>query len=303
MMEIGEFICANRIHLDKWGRQIREEVVACCGSLLKMPPALRVKDVQSARAKQFKKEYAVPERDMTDLVGVRFVVLTSEDVQPIRTCLEQSPTWTCKQTRDPREEIARAPETFGYQSYHYEVRSKSEPVWCCEVQIRTLLQHAIAELSHDAMYKATQFVPSQAERLVARSMALMETTDELLCRAMQAVRDAQAPALAVQRAVKEAAQPIEGDNGGLLEELLSSYATEINSASAKEFQAFMKGNAFVLDKLRARSGHGLFAYPAAALLSYWLVSRLENRAERIWPFLGSHSDLQLILSDLGISTQ
>jgi len=302
-MEIGDFIQAHEIDLSEWGRKIRDEVVASCGFLLKMPPALRVKGVQSARAKQFKKEYEIPEQDMTDLVGVRFVVLTSEDLQPIRNCLEQSANWTCKQTRDPKDEIARAPETFGYQSHHYEVRSKSKPVWCCEVQIRTLLQHAIAELSHDAMYKATQFVPSQAERLVARSMALMETTDELLCRAMQAVRDAQAPALAVQRVLKEAAQPLGGDNSDLLEELLSSYATEIGSASAKEFQTFIKDNDFVLEKLRARRGHGLFAYPAAALLSYWLISRLENKAERKWPFPGSHDDLQLILSDLGISTR
>ncbi len=306
MMEIGEYIEAHRDELAQWGKNICNEVSALHGPLLKVPPAVRVKDIQSARAKQLKKAYLDPTRDMMDLVGVRFVVLTSEHLLPIRTYLEQSTAWTCKQTRDPDEEIARAPEIFGYQSHHYEVRSRSlpGPAWCCEVQVRTLLQHTIAELSHDAMYKATQGVPSQAERLVARSMALMETTDELLCRAMEAVREAQAPALAVQRVARDAARSLGGsERTDLLEDLLSSYAVEIDGSSSKGFRDFINDHGFILDKLRTRGGQGLFAYPAAALLSYWLVSRLEHKATRLWPFPGSGNDLQLIMSDLGIAVR
>lgn len=301
-MEIGEYIQTHRGDLEQWGKQICDEVVSHHGSLLKVPAAVRVKDIQSARAKQLKKGYANPETEMTDLVGARFVVLTSEDLQPIRKYLEESSTWTCTQTRDPDAEMAHSPGQFGYQSHHYEVRTKQEPAWCCEVQVRTLLQHVTAELSHDSMYKATQYVPSQAERLVARSIALMETTDELLCRAMEAVREAKAPALAVQRVAKDATRSFGGEDGiDLLEDLLSSYASAIDGSSAQEFRTFINDNDFVLSRLRTRSGQGLFAYPAAALLSYWLINKLQNRAKRDWPFPGSHSDFQLILSDLGIA--
>ncbi|MCC2018497.1 hypothetical protein QM121_09360 [Enterobacter hormaechei] len=56
---------------------------------------------------------------------------------------------------------------------------------CCEVQVRTLLQHAYAELVHDSVYKPVGIVPKSAERHIARSMALMETTDDLFCSTMK----------------------------------------------------------------------------------------------------------------------
>jgi len=192
---------------------------------------------------------------------------------------------------------------FGYQSHHYELRPQDESRerWCCEVQVRTLLQHTVAELSHDAMYKATQGVPSQAQRLVARSMALMETTDELLCRAMEAVRDAQEPARRLAKSARKATRLLDGcDSADLMDDLMGVYSKGITSQSEASFQAFLSANGFVLDKLRTRQGKGLFAFPAVSLISYWLVHDLERKAKRDWPFPGCDSDLQLIFSDLGI---
>ncbi|TOO37902.1 (p)ppGpp synthetase, partial [Vibrio parahaemolyticus] len=48
----------------------------------------------------------------------------------------------------------------------------------CEIQVRTLLQHAYAELTHDAVYKAKTVVEPEVHRTVAKSMALIETTDD-----------------------------------------------------------------------------------------------------------------------------
>lgn len=303
-MEIGAYIESNRSALLAWGEAVCAEVSGAHGSLLKVPASVRVKDPQSARAKQLKKAYGDPTREMTDLVGVRFVVLTSTDLAPIRTQLEKSSSWECLQARDPDDEIERAPDTFGYQSHHYEVRqpgSAGVPL-CCEVQVRTLLQHTIAELSHDAMYKATQKVPSQAKRLVARSMALMETTDELLCKAMEAVREAEAPALAVQRVACELTRTLsDGSRTDLLEDLLSSYADKITGSSAEDLRSFFRENDFILDRVRDRQGEGLFSYPSAAIVAYWLVGRLERRVNQHWPFPGSKPDLDKIFSDLGIA--
>ncbi|MBN5031835.1 RelA/SpoT domain-containing protein, partial [Stenotrophomonas maltophilia] len=191
--DIGDYIEANRESLERWGRFVADSISADHASLLKMPAPPRVKDPDSARKKQLKKMYPDPIVDMTDLVGVRFVVLTSDDLRPILETITSSTNWRHKQTRDPDAEAAKDPSSFNYQSHHYELRPPSGDQWCCEVQVRTLLQHTIAELSHDAFYKASHEVPSQAMRLVARSIALMETTDELLCMAMASVRAAQAP--------------------------------------------------------------------------------------------------------------
>jgi putative GTP pyrophosphokinase len=304
MEEIGAYIEANRAELEAWGLSVCDEITEAHGALLKVPASVRVKDPQSARGKQIRKAYEDPVRNMTDLVGVRFVVLTSTDLLPIRNAIEQSSSWSAVQARDPGEEIEKDPDTFGYQSHHYEVRSlpSGASTFCCEVQVRTLLQHAIAELSHDAMYKTTRAVPSQARRLVARSMALMETTDELLCRAMEAVRESDAPGLAVQRVASELTRPLNGADGrSLVEELLSAYATEIDGHTADALRTFVRDNGFVLDKLRGRLDQGLFAYPPAALLSYWLVERLERAAISQWPFPGSRAELMKIFSDMGIA--
>jgi putative GTP pyrophosphokinase len=303
-MDIGAYIEQNREALTAWGKLVCSEITGKHGALLKVPASFRVKDPKSARAKQLKKAYADPAAEMTDLVGVRFVVLTSTDLAPIRSQLEHSASWECKVARDPDDEIERAPDTFGYQSHHYEVRPacSTGDLWCCEVQVRTLLQHTIAELSHDAMYKATQKVPSQAKRLVARSMALMETTDELLCRAMVAVREAEAPALAMQRVAGELTRTLEGgDRTDLLEDLFSSYGDFIIGSSAAELRTFCGDNQFILDRVRERNGEGLFSYPAAAVVAYWLVGTLERKVSRHWPFPGSKPELDKIFSDLGIA--
>ncbi|EPI1485961.1 hypothetical protein CY817_001824 [Neisseria gonorrhoeae] len=89
------------------------------------------------------------------------------------------------------------------QSKHYEIRPKQAFITpenvsipadlCCEVQVRSLLQHAYAELVHDNIYKPDGNVPKQAEREVAKSMALMETTDDLFSRTLAILKEANQP--------------------------------------------------------------------------------------------------------------
>jgi hypothetical protein len=49
--------------------------------------------------------------------------------------------------------------------------------------------NAYAELVHDSIYKPSGDVPKSAERQIARSMALMETTDDLFCKTMEILAD------------------------------------------------------------------------------------------------------------------
>ena len=48
----------------------------------------------------------------------------------------------------------------------------------CEVQVRTLLQHAYSELSHSRIYKPSFDPDAKVKRVIAKSMALLETTDD-----------------------------------------------------------------------------------------------------------------------------
>lgn len=300
-LDIGSYIERNRESLEQWGGVISSSISSEHAALLKMPAAARVKDPDSARKKQLKKMYADPATDMTDLVGVRFVVLTSDDLEPILETIRSSSEWSHKQTRDPGAEAANAPDTFGYQSHHYELRPKSGHPWCCEVQVRTLLQHTMAELSHDAFYKASLEVPSQALRLVARSIALMETTDELLCMAMGSVRAAQAPFDAFKNEALVQAAAIGGGGSELLEDLFQIFKGSITYEGIEEFRDFLRQSSFVLTKIASRRGRGVFAFPASCLVIYWLTSKNSRKVAKGWPYPGSTDDMRQIFSDLGIA--
>ncbi|WP_394910616.1 GTP pyrophosphokinase family protein [uncultured Robinsoniella sp.] len=132
------------------------------------------------------KKYSDPYTEITDKVGIRFVVLTVDDINIVKDIIESNNEWKFSKDRDFEEEKLQKPELFEYQSVHYIVRNKvaiqdgnitilqNTP---CEVQIRTLLQHAYAELSHDIIYKSKEKILPKMKRDFAKSMALIETTD------------------------------------------------------------------------------------------------------------------------------
>lgn len=306
-MEIEEHISRNGAALKRWGDHISAVVVSGVGSLLKVPASVRVKDPESARVKQLKKGYSNPVLEMTDQVGTRFVVLTRLQVEEVCKFIESRDGWSVQVARDPALEMAQDPATFGYQSHHYEVRPAAEfdteglgefPL-CCEVQVRTLLQHAYAELTHDTMYKPSQTVPSHAERLVARSMALMETTDDLLCQAIEAVSLANEPVEALYYTAKRLTSRLGEDKGRpLYQAIVDEFRDIVSPRSAVEISRFLEARPFILERIGGRLDHGLFAYPAVALVAYWIAHEVDCAAER-WPLPTTTGDVETMMSDLG----
>ncbi|WP_426709518.1 hypothetical protein [Enterobacter cloacae complex sp. 284J4] len=64
-----------------------------------------------------------------------------------------------------------------------------------------LLQHAYAELTHDAIYKAKTIVEPDIHTTVAKSMALIETTDDFFCSVSKAINAASDGYAGIQRAL------------------------------------------------------------------------------------------------------
>lgn len=179
-----------------WGEYILNEVVHAIrnngidvDSFFKIPPQPRLKATKSLIDKAFNrdKNYSDPYSQIEDKVGIRFVVLLLDQIELICSLIEENPNWSfdpCKNFNFDRE---NEPLLFTYQSVHYILRPKTNinhngvviPADIpCEVQIRTLLQHAHAELTHDSIYKAKKKIQPKVHRTVAKSMALIETTDE-----------------------------------------------------------------------------------------------------------------------------
>src|ERR1019366_6806543 len=131
--------------------------------------------------------YQNPYEEIEDKVGLRFVVLLIEDIRTIEAAVKEAPHWVASLARDFEREQEARPYEFDYQSLHYVVRSalpfEFEGVVIpsdipCEVQVRTLLQHAYSELTHDTIYKPNVRATPLLKRAAAKSMALIEATSD-----------------------------------------------------------------------------------------------------------------------------
>lgn len=197
-----ELFESNKSVYEAWGDYVVKEI---CGAVeknlsdrnlplscfFKIPPKYRLKDAESLVKKAYhrNKPYKDPWNDITDKVGCRFVVLLLSDIEIVEKAIsEKKDIWTFSHDRDFKKEINENPEKFAYQSQHYILRNieslqlngveipRDTP---CEVQIRTLMQHAYSEITHDTIYKSDFKRKNEIVRLMSRCSALIESTDEI----------------------------------------------------------------------------------------------------------------------------
>lgn len=158
---------------------------------IQMLPQHRVKAVDSFVSKALyrpkSKDYNNPLLDIKDKVATRLVVLTIDQVELVGKLLADYPDWEAEIDREISNDGELGPTAFGYQSLHVLVKQKESPNSkpnillnniVCEIQIRTLLQHAYAEVSHGTVYKGSYKYEPIIQRKLARSMALIEAVDE-----------------------------------------------------------------------------------------------------------------------------
>ena len=153
----------------------------------------RAKNTTSLENKLHRKQYHSLE-EIPDLAGVRVIVRYLSDVKAAVNLLdtefavqESSPHWYS------------SPDAFGYVSHHVVVKLSPErralrewsrySDFICEVQIRTILQHAWASISHSLDYKSEEEVPTPVRRDLFRVAALLESGDEMFERYHLAVQN------------------------------------------------------------------------------------------------------------------
>lgn len=314
-----QYLEASRLAYAKWGDYVvgaiegKLKQAKASADLIKIPAKPRVKTLESALGKLGRKGYSDPLQEMTDLVGVRFVVLLSDEVETVCEVIQNEDTWTVKRSRDTAVEIEKNTKLFDYQSQHFEVRPVS-PIeldgetitvdMCCEVQVRTLLQHAYAEMVHDNIYKPSGFVPFKAERHVARSMALMETTDDLFSRTMELLREANGPKVdflkeltAVYRGAvgSQHLAPDDKSASVLADEFRESIGVELIG----QIEALLKKKKYISTKIASRSSSVPLFNQASVLLVYWLALNHDtDDLVKRWPLPGYWGSLKAILSDV-----
>lgn len=124
--------------------------------------------------------------DITDIVGIRIITYFSEDVDRISDIVENEFDIDRVNSIDKRESME--PDRFGYCSVHYVVQMSKQRLALrecarfqglkCEIQIRSVLQHAWAEIEHDLGYKSEITIPKEMRRDFSRIAGLLEIADK-----------------------------------------------------------------------------------------------------------------------------
>lgn len=123
--------------------------------------------------------------DITDLAGVRIITYFSDDVDKIAAIIEDEFVVDSEKSIDKRKTLD--PDRFGYISLHYIIKLKPNRAMLpeysaftdlyAEIQVRSILQHAWAEIEHDLGYKSRREIPRDIRRSFSRLAGLLELTD------------------------------------------------------------------------------------------------------------------------------
>ena len=124
--------------------------------------------------------------DITDIFGMRIITFYVDDVDKVASVVERlfEVDWDNSVDKRKLHEVDR----FGYMSLHYICRLPDFP-FRFEVQMRTILQHAWANMNHDTGYKSDVEVPVEYMRNMNRLAGMLELVDEQFSRIRTEIND------------------------------------------------------------------------------------------------------------------
>lgn len=287
---------------DAWGHFVVDKVVQLItlelaptglGVFLRMPVVPRVKTEESLVQKAFiRKTYADPYNDIEDKVGVRFVVLLNEDVRLIGNIIEgASAFWSANKARDFELERQANPSVFDYQSLHYVVRSKPGTKHDgleipadlpCEIQVRTLLQHAYSELTHDTIYKPSVATTPEMMRAAAKSMALIEATDDYFSEVVGIIREKERSAREIEADLTVEYRALTGrepTSSPLNTQLVDHYKGFAGSNFAASLRDWLEKKPYIKERLVHHDPSDFIFDVPAILLVLFAISESPEKAK------------------------
>ena len=142
----------------------------------------RVKELNSVIEKINRKN-KLNYSDIEDICGVRVILYYENDIESLTKVIKKQ--YQVHHSEDKLESLDE--KEFGYRSVHMIVSIKKD--WCSipryknldgikiEIQIRTVLMHAWAEIEHKLGYKNNEQVPTKIKRKFSLLSAKLEDAD------------------------------------------------------------------------------------------------------------------------------
>jgi ppGpp synthetase/RelA/SpoT-type nucleotidyltranferase len=146
----------------------------------------RIKKFDSFWEKIQRKGYEDPFQQTEDICGLRIICYYLSDLDKISSLINSE--FDVIESVDKAELLE--PDRFGYRTHHFIVTVKKE--WLnapnyrgldalkAEIQVRTILMHAWADIEHKLAYKKQEHVPYELRRRLSRLSAKFEEDDEQL---------------------------------------------------------------------------------------------------------------------------
>lgn len=308
---------------EAWGQHVVDQIlfflkdrIAPIGVdvFVRIPPKKRLKEDFSFVEKAFYrkgKAYQDPYAEITDKVGARFVVLLGRDLAAIEQAIIGCPDWRASKDRDPEREVRESPIEFEYKALHYVVYCLREietggqrvPVSTpCEVQVKTLLQHAYSELTHDTIYKPRVNATPEMQRAAAKSMALLEATNDYFESVLDQVEAATAP----ERELTLSLSELYRDKVGIapqpsrVEGLMLDAFSDMQYADVADQTALcLEEHDFIAKVVAERATNRLLYRQPSILFVYLLTVQRAADLKARWPL--TDEELRPIFVDMGLS--
>ena len=146
--------------------------------------------------------------DLTDILGLRVITFYIDDVDKVASAVERlfEIDWDNSVDKRKIHEI----DSFGYLSLHYICSVPGFP-YRFEIQMRTLLQHAWANMDHDTGYKSGVEIPKRYMRNMSRLAGMLELVDDEFSKIRIELTDYRRRVQALVRSGNLDEVPIDGD--------------------------------------------------------------------------------------------
>lgn len=268
-------------HLEALGDRLRAWLEETSAHLGVQVVDMRVKGRDSLARKLARPDRVYVQLDaVKDVLGLRVVTLFEDQVDQVAALIQRALEIDWAHSVDKRR--LQDPSMFGYRSLHYVCRAPHAwdvPAavrgWPFEIQVRSVLQHAWAEVEHDLGYKAEAQVPVPVRRRFARLAGLLELADaEFL--ALRGEMDRYEAEIRSMEALASASVGLDARSLRVLVE--HSRVRELDLSLAQRLERPLSDDAYYPEFL-------IRLLPAAGLDRPGLVlERLASFAGSLWPF-------------------